>query len=117
LPAGIVVFFIADHVVAAVFTPMVLSLVRITREELDGPTKNLSKLLLFSVAYGASIGGLYATSGGVDPKTFVLWFASNSYKSEGTILGCLWLAEPVEGNIEKLRISFFEKDIEKVWRG
>ncbi len=56
--------FIADHVVAAVFTPMVLSLVRTTREELEAPTKNLSKLLLFSVAYGASIGGLYAPSGG-----------------------------------------------------
>jgi len=56
--------FIADHVVAAVMTPMVLSLVQTTREETDKETENLSKLLLLSVAYGASIGGLYAPSGG-----------------------------------------------------
>lgn len=56
--------FIADHVVAAVMTPMVLSLVRTTREEEGKETSVMAKLLLFSVAYGASIGGLYAPSGG-----------------------------------------------------
>lgn len=56
--------FIADHVVAAVMTPMVLALVDITSEEVGRPVQRTSKLLLFSVAYGASIGGLYAPSGG-----------------------------------------------------
>jgi len=37
---------------------------RTTREETDKDIVNLSKLLLFSVAYGATIGGLYAPSGG-----------------------------------------------------
>ncbi|MFW6012618.1 MAG: SLC13 family permease [Candidatus Bipolaricaulota bacterium] len=56
--------FMADHVVAAVMTPMVLSLIKTTREGGQECVANLSKLLLFSVAYGSSIGGLYAPSGG-----------------------------------------------------
>lgn len=56
--------FIAGHVVAAVMTPMVLSLVRTMKESTDRSVIGLSKFLLFSVAYGASIGALYAPSGG-----------------------------------------------------
>jgi len=56
--------FIAGHVVAAVMTPMVLSLVKTMRETTDRSVVGLSKFLLFSVAYGASIGALYAPSGG-----------------------------------------------------
>ncbi len=56
--------FVADHVVAAVMTPMVLSLIKTTREEVDRNIASMAKLLLFSVAYGSSIGGLYAPSGG-----------------------------------------------------
>jgi len=56
--------FIAGHVVAAVMTPMVLSLVRTMKETTDRAVAGLSKFLLFSVAYGASIGALYAPSGG-----------------------------------------------------
>ncbi len=56
--------FIAGHVVAAVMTPMVLSLVSTMRENRDEGVAGLSKFLLFSVAYGASIGALYAPSGG-----------------------------------------------------
>jgi len=56
--------FIAGHVVAAVMTPMVLSLVRTMKETTDRAVAGLSKYLLFSVAYGASIGALYAPSGG-----------------------------------------------------
>ena len=56
--------FIAGHVVAAVMTPMTLSLVRTMKENTKKSTVKLSKFLLFSVAYGASIGALYAPSGG-----------------------------------------------------
>ena len=56
--------FIAGHVVAAVMTPMVLSLVRTMKETTDRAVAGLTKFLLFSVAYGASIGALYAPSGG-----------------------------------------------------
>ncbi|MBS3814755.1 MAG: DASS family sodium-coupled anion symporter [Candidatus Bipolaricaulota bacterium] len=56
--------FIAGHVVAAVMTPMVLSLVQTMKESTDESVAGLSKFLLFSVAYGASIGALYAPSGG-----------------------------------------------------
>lgn len=62
--AALLAGFIADHVVAAVLTPMVISLLRTTRGESDVNIANLSKYLLFSVAYGATIGGLYAPSGG-----------------------------------------------------
>ncbi len=56
--------FIAGHVVAAIMTPMVLSLVSTMKETTDRAVAGLSKFLLFSVAYGASIGALYAPSGG-----------------------------------------------------
>ncbi|MBS3788034.1 DASS family sodium-coupled anion symporter [Candidatus Bipolaricaulota bacterium] len=62
--AALLAGFIADHVVAAVLTPMVISLLKTTREQTDKRIANLSKYLLFSVAYGATIGGLYAPSGG-----------------------------------------------------
>lgn len=62
--AALLAGFIADHVVAAVMTPMVISLLKTTREQTDRRIANLSKFLLFSVAYGATIGGLYAPSGG-----------------------------------------------------
>lgn len=62
--AALLAGFIADHVVAAVLTPMVISLLRTTRGETSQSIRNLGKYLLFSVAYGATIGGLYAPSGG-----------------------------------------------------
>ncbi len=62
--AALLAGFIADHVVAAVMTPMVISLLKTTREESNKSIVNLSKFLLFSVAYGATIGGLYAPTGG-----------------------------------------------------
>ncbi len=62
--AALLAGFIADHVVAAVLTPMVISLLRTTRGQTNENIINLGKYLLFSVAYGATIGGLYAPSGG-----------------------------------------------------
>jgi sodium-dependent dicarboxylate transporter 2/3/5 len=62
--AALLAGFIADHVVAAVLTPMVVSLLRTTQEETDSGVAELGKFLLFSVAYGATIGGLYAPTGG-----------------------------------------------------
>lgn len=62
--AALMAGFIADHVVAAVLTPMVISLLRTTREGTNKNIATLAKFLLFSVAYGATIGGLYAPSGG-----------------------------------------------------
>ncbi len=62
--AALLAGFIADHVVAAVLTPLVISLLKTTRGETNRDIANLSKYLLFSVAYGATIGGLYAPTGG-----------------------------------------------------
>lgn len=62
--AALLAGFIADHVVAAVLTPMVISLLRTTQEETKREVAELGKFLLFSVAYGATIGGLYAPTGG-----------------------------------------------------
>ena len=70
--------FIADHVIAAVMTPMVLSLIQTSKEETGGSVAGLSKLLLFSVAYGASIGGLYAPSGG-GRNVIILSFLDSIY--------------------------------------
>ena len=54
--------FIADHTIAALMLPVVLAIINL----LGGFKKipNLSKLLLFSIAYGAAVGGLSAPSGG-----------------------------------------------------
>lgn len=70
--------FIAGHVVAAIMTPMVLSLVRTMRETRDHDVAGLSKFLLFSVAYGASIGALYAPSGG-GRNIIILGFLQRMY--------------------------------------
>ncbi|MFW6422266.1 MAG: SLC13 family permease, partial [Candidatus Bipolaricaulota bacterium] len=70
--------FIAGHVVAAVMTPMVLSLIRTMKNSTNRSVKQLSKLLLFSVAYGASIGALYAPSGG-GRNVIILGFLQRSY--------------------------------------
>lgn len=70
--------FIADHVIAAVMTPMVLSLITTIKEETNKSVASLSKLMLFSVAYGATIGGLYAPSGG-GRNVIMLSFLNSMY--------------------------------------
>ncbi len=54
--------FIADHTIAALMLPVGITII----QGCGGPAKvpNLTKLLLFSIAYGATIGGLGAPSGG-----------------------------------------------------
>ncbi len=54
--------FIADHTVAALMLPIGLALIRINNG--FGTAPNLSRLFLFSIAFGCSIGGLGTPSGG-----------------------------------------------------
>jgi len=54
--------FIAGHTIAALMLPVGLALIRINGGFKSAP--NLSKLFLFSIAYGCSIGGLGTPSGG-----------------------------------------------------
>ncbi|MFT7183924.1 MAG: sodium-dependent dicarboxylate transporter 2/3/5 [Oceanicoccus sp.] len=54
--------FIADHTIAAMMLPVALAMINSTGGFDKNP--NLSKLLLFAIAYGASIGGLGTPSGG-----------------------------------------------------
>lgn len=68
LTFGIITFsavssaFIADHTVAAMMLPVVLAIVSLMGGFKKVP--NLTKLLLFSIAYGCAIGGLATPSGG-----------------------------------------------------
>ncbi|MFQ5975662.1 MAG: SLC13 family permease [Candidatus Hydrothermarchaeales archaeon] len=65
---GIVAFsaltsvFIADHTVAALMLPVGIAVVQINGGIEEVP--NLAKLLMFSIAFGATIGGLSSPSGG-----------------------------------------------------
>ncbi len=52
--------FIADHTVAAMFLPIGVALTVKSGKDL----KNLGKLMMFAIAYGAAIGGLGTPSGG-----------------------------------------------------
>lgn len=52
--------FIADHTVAAMFLPVGIALTVKSGDDL----KNLGKLMMFAIAYGAAIGGLGTPSGG-----------------------------------------------------
>jgi sodium-dependent dicarboxylate transporter 2/3/5 len=54
--------FIADHTIAALMLPIGLALIHINGGFKNAP--NLSKLFLFSIAFGCSIGGLGTPSGG-----------------------------------------------------
>ncbi|MFQ5887827.1 MAG: SLC13 family permease [Candidatus Hydrothermarchaeales archaeon] len=65
---GIVAFsalasvFIADHTVAALMLPVGVAVVQINGGIEEVP--NLAKLLMFSIAFGATVGGLSSPSGG-----------------------------------------------------
>lgn len=54
--------FIAEHTIAALMLPIGLSLIHINGGFKNAP--NLSKLFLFSIAFGCAIGGLSTPSGG-----------------------------------------------------
>lgn len=54
--------FIADHTVAALMLPVGIAVVQINGGFEEVP--NLAKLLMFSIAFGATIGGLASPSGG-----------------------------------------------------
>ena len=57
---AILAAFIADHTVAAMFLPVGIALTVKSGDDL----KNLGKLMMFAIAYGAAIGGLGTPSGG-----------------------------------------------------
>ena len=54
--------FMADHTVAALMLPVGIAVVQISGGVEEVP--NLAKLLMFSIAFGATIGGLGSPSGG-----------------------------------------------------
>lgn len=56
--------FVADHTVTAVMLPVALSILRITEDSVNTDMDEMGRLLLFSIAYGATIGGIFTPSGG-----------------------------------------------------
>ncbi|MDA0306349.1 MAG: DASS family sodium-coupled anion symporter [Proteobacteria bacterium] len=63
LVSGILASFIGEHTVAAMMLPVGITLITLTS---DDPKKvsNLAAVLLFSIAYGASVAGIGTPSGG-----------------------------------------------------
>ncbi|MCH7550863.1 MAG: DASS family sodium-coupled anion symporter [Proteobacteria bacterium] len=61
--SGLLASFVGEHTVAAMMLPVGITLITLTS---DDPTKvrNLAAVLLFSIAYGASVAGIGTPSGG-----------------------------------------------------
>jgi len=70
--------FIADHTVTAAMLPVALSIISITEETTEESLEKMGKLLLLSIAYGATIGGLFTPSGG-GRNVVILGFLQDFY--------------------------------------
>ncbi len=63
--------FMSDHMVAAVMLPVGIAIVESAREE---KSPLLGKLIMFSIAYGCSIGGMGTPSGGARNAIMLAYF-------------------------------------------
>lgn len=61
--SGVLASFIGEHTVAAMMLPVALTLINLTSGD-PKAVRNLSTILLFSIAYGCSIAGVGTPSGG-----------------------------------------------------
>ncbi|MDA0239437.1 MAG: DASS family sodium-coupled anion symporter [Proteobacteria bacterium] len=61
--SGLLASFIGEHTVAAMMLPVGITLVTLTSDD-PRQVRNLAAVLLFSIAYGASIAGIGTPSGG-----------------------------------------------------
>lgn len=61
--SGLLASFIGEHTVAAMMLPVGITLVTLTSDD-PREVRNLAAVLLFSIAYGASIAGIGTPSGG-----------------------------------------------------
>lgn len=98
LTLGIMIFasiasaFIADHTVAALLLPIAIAIVEASGGYKKVP--NLSKYLLFAIAFGASIGGLATPSGG-SRNIIMMGYLKQFYGVDISYLGWLAMAIPV----------------------
>ncbi|MEE8352109.1 MAG: DASS family sodium-coupled anion symporter [Rhodospirillales bacterium] len=63
LVSGILASFIGEHTVAAMMLPVGITLITLTSDD-PRKVRNLAAVLLFSIAYGASVAGIGTPSGG-----------------------------------------------------
>jgi sodium-dependent dicarboxylate transporter 2/3/5 len=61
--SGVLASFIGEHTVAAMMLPVGITLVTLTSDD-PRKVRNLAAVLLFSIAYGASVAGIGTPSGG-----------------------------------------------------
>ena len=61
--SGLLASFIGEHTVAAMMLPVGITLVTLTSDD-PRKVRNLAAVLLFSIAYGASVAGIGTPSGG-----------------------------------------------------
>ena len=61
--SGVLASFIGEHTVAAMMLPVGITLVTLTSDD-PKKVRNLAAVLLFSIAYGASVAGIGTPSGG-----------------------------------------------------
>ena len=63
LVSGLLASFIGEHTVAAMMLPVGITLITLTSDD-PKKVRNLAAVLLFSIAYGASVAGIGTPSGG-----------------------------------------------------
>ena len=63
MTSGLLASFIGEHTVAAMMLPVGITLITLTSDD-PRKVRNLAAVLLFSIAYGASIAGIGTPSGG-----------------------------------------------------
>ena len=63
LVSGLLASFVGEHTVAAMMLPVGITLVTLTSDD-PKKVRNLAAVLLFSIAYGASVAGIGTPSGG-----------------------------------------------------
>ena len=62
LVSGLLASFVGEHTVAAMMLPVGITLVTLTSDD-PKKVRNLAAVLLFSIAYGASVAGIGTPSG------------------------------------------------------
>jgi len=89
---AILAAFMSDHTVAALMLPVALSISKISGGFRKNP--NLTKLLLFSIAFGCAIGGLATPSGGAR-NIIVIEYLNSMFSQSITYLDWMIYAFPV----------------------
>ena len=79
--SGILASFIGEHTVAAMMLPVGITLITLTSDD-PRKVRNLAAVLLFSIAYGASVAGIGTPSGGARNAIMIGYWKEFFYNAD-----------------------------------